>query len=408
MAAPLEGIRILDWTMWQQGPVASAMLADLGAEVIKIEDSAGGDAGRGLMRQRGVSTALPGGRNCYTEYTNHNKKAITVNLKNPHGREVVYRLAAKSDVLVQNFRKGVATRLGMDYTTLSRYNPRIICANASGYGPKGPDSGEPSYDYLALARSGMMTAIGEEGMPPLSMVGAVADQMGAVMLAYGVMTALFVRERTGVGQELDVSILSAMIALQGMHVSTALLLNRQLPGQERARAFNPIYNHYRCQDGRWIALAHPQVARYWPALCRVLGIEELVNDPRMANHEAMEKNCESLVAMLDKIFATRTLDEWMKALKEGGDFIYSPVNNVLDLARDPQVIANEYISELDHPVLGKVKVVGPPVVFSKTPGLRGAEMRPAPELGQDTEEVLQEVGGYTWEEITRLREEQAI
>jgi len=405
VTAPLEGIRVLDWTIWQQGPVASAMLADMGAEVIKIEDSAGGDPGRGLMRQRGISTELPGGRNCYTEYTNHNKKSMTINLKSPRGREVAYRLVEKSDVFVQNFRKGVAARLGMDYATLSRHNARIICANASGYGPKGPDSCEPSFDYLALARSGIMTAIGEAGMPPLSMVGGVADQMGAVMLAYGIMTALFVRERTGVGQELDVSILSAMIALQGMHVATALLLKRQLPGQERARAFNPIYNHYECRDGKWIALAHPQVTRYWPALCRVLGIEEMINDPRMASHDAMEKNCESLVAKLDRVFATRTRDEWMKALKEGGDFIYSPVNSVIDLSQDPQVIENEYISDFDHPALGKVKVVGLPVVFSKTPG---AITRPAPEYGQNTEEVLRDVCGYSWEEITCLKEEQAI
>ena len=183
MAMPLEGIRIIDWTIWQQGPLSTTMLGDLGAEVIKIENRAGGDPGRGVMSLGGFDLADQ--PNFYFEANNRNKKSITLDLSKPEGREVVHRLVAESDVFVQNFRKGVAARLELDYETLRKHNPMLIYGSATGYGPKGPDSGEPSFDLLGLARSGMMMAAGEPDMPPLSIAGAVADQMGGIMLAYG-------------------------------------------------------------------------------------------------------------------------------------------------------------------------------------------------------------------------------
>lgn len=405
MAAPLAGIRVLDWTIWQQGPVASVMLADMGAYVIKIEEKGSGDPGRGLKRSRGINMELPQGRAVYFETNNRNKKGIALDLKKEKGKEIIYRLVEKSDVFVQNFRQGVAERLGMDYKSLVRYNPRLIYANASGYGAKGPDSQEPSFDYLGLARSGMMNSVGEPDMPPLGMAGGIADQMGAIMLSYGILLALLARERFGIGQELDVSHLGSMMWLQGLNISTFLLVGQELPKHKRAEALNPLWNHYKCKDSRWIALAHLQPDRYWPDFCKAIGFPELSTDSRFCDMNAREKNYQELIPVLDKIFSQRTLSEWMKVFAEEGDFIYCPVQQVSDLPADPQVIENEYIQSYDHPALGNIKLMGIPVKLGKTPG----NIRlPAPAFGEHTEEILTEIAGYSWEEIAALKEEDVI
>ena len=402
---PLEGVRVIDWTIWQQGPVASALLADLGAEAIKVEERWGGDPGRGLKRVRGISTDLGYGRNFYLENNNRGKKSIAVDLKKDEGKEIIYRLVEKSDVFVQNFRQGVAERLSMDYKTLKKFNERLIYARASGYGPRGPDSASPAFDYLGLARSGIMFAIGEPDMPPLGIVGGVADQMGAVMLAFGIIIALFVRERTGKGQEVDVSHLGSMIYLQQLNVAASLLLGRELPRQSRKEASNPLWNHYRCKDGKWIALAHLQPDRYWGALCKALGIEELEKDPRFENMEARERHARELIEILDRVFAEKTSDEWKKILREKGDFIFEVIQSVSDLKDDPQALENEYIIDYSHPVLGDIKLVGLPFRFSETPG---KVRNPAPEFGEHTEEVLINICGYSWDDIERLKAKEVI
>jgi crotonobetainyl-CoA:carnitine CoA-transferase CaiB-like acyl-CoA transferase len=405
MTKPLEGYRILDWTIWQQGPVATMMLADLGAEVIKIEERVGGDPGRGVMSIAGSTTGGEGKRNYYFEANNRHKKSIALDLKKPEGREIVYRLAEKSDVFVQNFRKGVAAKLGLDYPTLSRYNPKLIYASATGYGPKGPDAGEPSFDYMGLARSGIMMAVGEPDMDPQNITGGIADQMGAIMLAHGIVVALLARERHGIGQEVDTSHLGSMMALQGLNLACRLTLGKEFKRFYRTKAVNPLWNHYKCQDGKWICLAMPQADRYWSDFCKALGIQELEHDPRFANMKVRGKNAEALIAILDTVFASKPRDEWMRILKAGGDFIYTIVNSVNDLPDDPQMLANEYVVDYDHPAWGPIKVVGSPLILSKTPAdPRGA----APEFGEHTEQVLIDLLGYSWDEVARLKEAQVI
>jgi crotonobetainyl-CoA:carnitine CoA-transferase CaiB-like acyl-CoA transferase len=405
MPMPLEGIRVLDWTIWQQGPVSTMMLGDLGAEVIKIEERVGGDPGRGIMSIGGTMTGVSGQRNYYFEVNNRHKKSITLNLKSPEAKEVVYKLVAKSDVFVQNFRKGVAGKLGLDYQTLSKYNPKLIYASATGYGPDGPDSGEPSFDYMGLARSGIMNAVGEPDMAPLSITGGVADQMGAIMLAYGVITALYTRERFGIGQEVDSSHLGSMMALQGLNLASRLTLGKEFRRSHRHKAPNPLWNHYKCSDDKWICLAMIQADRYWPDFCKALGIQHLEKDPKFATMASRGKNSEELIAVLDKAFASKPRDEWMSILKNGGDFIYTIVNSINDLPDDPQMLANDYVVPYDHPVWGPVKIVGVPVRFSKTPGdPRGV----APEFGEHTEQVLVDMLGYSWEDVGRLKEKEVI
>ena len=404
MSGPLDGIRIIDWTIWQQGPVATQMLADLGAEVIKIEERERGDPGRGITAVAGSAT-VKSGRNYYFEANNKHKKSIALNLKQPEAREIVHRLAARSDVFVQNFRKGVAQRLGLGYAELAALNPRIIYASASGYGPEGPDSGEPSFDYLGQARSGIMNAIGTGSTAPSYVYGGIADQMGAIMLAYGVLAALFARERTGIGQEVDASHLGSMMALQGLNVVARTIMGKEFPRNTRANAYNPLWNHYRCADDKWISLAMLQPDRYWKNFCEVVGKPELVEDPRFAEAKVRGKNSAALVAIFDEVFAARPRDEWMRVLKGRGDFIYTIVNSVSDLPDDPQVRANGYVVDYDHPALGNLTLLGMPVKLSATPGEPRGH---APELGEHTELLLTEMLGYSWDDVARLREANVI
>ena len=405
MQRPLDGVRIIDWTIWQQGPVSTMMLADLGAEVIKIEERVGGDPGRGVLSIAGALVGATSGPNFYFEANNRHKQSLTLDLKNPKATEIVHQLAEKSDVFVQNFRKGVADKLGIGYAALSERNPQLIYASASGYGPFGPDAGEPSFDYMGLARSGIMTAVGEPQMEPLSIAGGIADQMGAIMLAYGVMAALLSREKYGMGQEVDISHLGSMTALQGLNVACKTILGKEFKRIPRAAAPSPLWNHYKCGDDKWICLAMPQQDRYWADFCKVLGIEQVLDDSRFATMSDRADNAKDLIPILDAAFASRPRDAWMQALKAGGDFIYTVVNTIADLPSDEQMLANEYIVDYDHPRIGKTQLVGVPVRLSKTPGdPKGA----APEFGEHTERILTELLDYSWEDVAKLREEEVI
>src|SRR5437879_9985981 len=390
MPMPLDGVRVIDWTIWQQGPVASLMLGDLGADVIKIEERVGGDPGRGVLKAQGLD--LRDRPNFYFEANNRNKRSLTVDLKKPEGVAIVQRLAERADVFVQNFRKGVAGRLGLDAATLRARNPRLVYASASGYGPEGPESGAPSFDYLGLARSGIMYSCGEPDDDPLAIAGGIADQMGAIMLAYGIVTALLARERTGRGQEVDASHLGSMAWLQGLRLSAGRMLGRALPRQPRRFATNPLWNHYRCGDRLWLALSMLQPDRYWERFCAVLEIPEAAAEARFKSMLDRMMNAGECTALLDEVFARRPRAERLRRLAAGGDFIYSIINAVDDLPDDPQMQANGYVTAFEHPAFGPTQVI----------------RLPAPEFGQHTEVILTEVLGYSWEEIGRLREAEVI
>jgi len=406
MPTPLEGIRVLDWTQWQMGPWAAAMLAELGAEVIHIENPVTGDHGRGLG-QAGLSD-LPQGKTAYFEINNRGKKSIALDLVKEEGKEVIYRLVRNSDVFLNNFRQGVPERLKLDYETLCKYNPKLIYAAASGYGPKGPDSQEPAFDVVGLARSGIMTMIGGPDDPPLNITLGIADQMGAIMTAYGIMTAIVARERFGIGQKVDASHLGSMMALQGLGIGMQLYYRPDSPKYfkpDRKAARNPLWNQYQCKGGEWIMLGMLQPDRQWGLICKGLGMEYLENDPKFDNADSRRENSRELIAIMDDIFKKKSVHEWMRTFKETGDIICTPVQSIADLENDPQVLANDYIIDQNHEVIGPVKVLGMPIQLSKTPGFVKCE---APEFGQHTEEVLKEVGGYTWEEISELKEKEVI
>ena len=404
MNGPLEGIKVLECGIWQMGPSATASLGDLGAEVIKVEERIHGDPGRGIKWIRGIPVELPQGKSWYFEYNNRNKRSITLDLKKAEGREIFFKLIKIADVFIQNFRLGVADELGIDYSKLSKHNPGLIYASATGFGSRGPDAKEPAFDYLGQARSGMMTIAGEPDAPPVVYGAGIADQSGAIMLAYGVLAALFARERSGIGQEIEVSHLGSGINLLGLDVFGTIVSGHAPPRVSRKKAYNPLWNIYKCGDEKWIALAMLQPDRYWSTICRALGLDQLLDDPRFNNMESRRKNCEELIAILDQVLITKSSTEWLKILKSAGDIICSPVNTLGDLLTDPQVVENKYITEFDHPTLGKIKAVGMPVKFSRSPG----KLRlPAPEFGQHSEEILLELG-YTRDEIAAFKDGEVI
>ena len=403
---PLKGIRVLDWTMWQFGPVSTSMMGDMGADVIKIE-ALDGDSGRALIQASTVKPTMMGGRNSYFEACNRNKRGISVDLKTPEGREIIHKLVESADVFVQNFRKGVAERLGLDYKTLREINPMLIYGSGSGYGPEGPDAFLPSFDGCAPARSGLMMSATPAGADnPNRVIQAVSDQVAAIHLCLGVLAALVARSIRGIGQKVDASHLSASMWLQGLGISMTLMSGGQrIKAYDRTRPPNPLTNLYKCKDGRWMQLMHLQSDRYWKPLAGIVGIPELIDDPRFSTMSARGENTEELVEILDGRFATKTFDEWDRTFRQGGDFIYAKVQSVDELEHDPQVTANDYITTFDHPALGPIKMCNHPIIYSETPA---GIWREAPELGQHTEEVLIEELGYNWKDIEGLQEAGAI
>jgi len=397
---PLQGVLIADWTVFQTGPSATQLLADMGAEVIKIETPAGGDLARGSTRDAGKFMNLPHGLPYGFECNNRNKKSIAVDLTTEEGKKIVYTLVAKADVFVQNFRVGVAKKLRVDYETLQQYNPALIYANCNGYGTRGAQATQAALDPAIHAASGMMLGIGEADMPPIHLPGAMSDQTTGIMLAYAIMVALFYRERRGIGQEVNVAMLGTMIWVQTNNILYSLMSGKPRERQLRRKAKNPLVNHYRCQDDRWILLAHFQPDKYWTAFCRAMGLEHLKDDPRFNTLKAREDNCSELITLLDEAFARKDRQEWL-TIFDAADLIYSPIKDYWEVVNDPQVLANEFLTTFDHPALGEIKEIGIPAELSKTPG---AIRAPAPQLGQHTEEVLVDMLGYSWEDIEKLRD----
>ncbi|MDH5695625.1 MAG: CoA transferase [Dehalococcoidia bacterium] len=401
MAGPLDGVRVVEITMFQQGPVAGMRLGDLGADVIKVEPKTG-DPGRGMMRIIGADTGLKG-RNYYFESNNRNKRSIVLDLKTGKGIEIFLKLIDRADVFLTNMSIEAPQRMGIGPEALLARNPRLIYAQASGWGREGPDAEVLSFDYTGIARSGTMMMCGERDGPPATLIPGMGDEHGGLMCAWAVTAALYAREKTGKGQLVDSSLMGSLIALHGVNFAAPGVLGREFPRLLRAEAGNPIYNHYKCADGKWIVIAHLQPDRYWPNVCKAMGIEELEHDPKFSTIEARHDNAKELVSILDKKFATKTRAEWMEIFKKE-NVIHTPIQSAAEVFEDPQALANAYIVEVEHPVWGKIKMLGFPWTFHET---SASVRREAPELGQHTEEILLELG-YTWDDISKLKDEQVI
>jgi CoA:oxalate CoA-transferase len=397
MAGPLDGVKVVEITMFQQGPVAGMRLGDLGAEVIKIEAKTG-DPARGFMKIIGAMAGLTG-RNYYFEHTNRNKRSLVLDLKTEKGMEIFLALIDRADVFLNNMSIGAPVRMGIGPEVLLGRNPRLIYAQASGWGRKGPDAKALSFDYTGIARSGLMMSCGEKGSPPTQILPGIGDEIGGLMCAFGVTAALYAREKTGKGQVVDTSLMGSIIGALGFIMAAPAILGQEFPREIRALAGNPLYNHYRCKDERWIAIAHLDPDRYWPKICRAMGIRDLEHDPRFNGIEARGKYAKELVAILDERFATKTRDEWSEILGKEG-CIFTPIQTPTEVSNDPQAWANNYFIRVEHPEWGAIKMTGFPWDFSATPA---SWRRKAPGFGEHNEEILAELG-YTAEEIASLRE----
>ena len=407
MSKPLEGVRILEVAQWWFVPSAGALLADWGAEIIKIEHPEVGDPQRGLV----TSGLVPaGGFNFMWEQPNRGKKSVGIDIKTEGGRELIYKLAEKSDVFLTSFLPDAREKLKIDVDDIRKANPKIIYARGSGQGVRGPDARRGGYDGASYwARGGVASAItgaGHDG-PPVGQRPAFGDSIGGMTIAGGITSALFKRERTGEPSVIDISLLS--VALWNISADITMVkaleslgLKGGMPKMDRRRVPNPIVNAYPTKDGRWIMLIMLQSDRDWPDLCQHLNREDLIADPRFENAAKRAENGAACVAILDEIFRSGTLEEWKQKLATTQG-VWAPVQHPGELYQDPQVVANGYLPEVTLNDGNVAQLVANPVQFDEQP----YQLSGAPECGQNTEETLLDLG-IEWDQITRYKEEKAI
>lgn len=397
---PLEGIKILDCTIWQNGPLASVMLGDMGADIIKVEEPKKGDPSRRLVE----IGSPPSGVGAYFEANNRNKRSMSLNLKSEAGIALFYRLVKNTDIVMHNFKVGVAERLGIDHSSLTKHNKKIITAVATGLGKKGDDAKLGVFDILGLARSGAMHALRYPGCDyQYTAAFGLADQVGALVLAQGITLALLARERFDIGQEIEASQLGSMMLLQQMGITRQLINGIGPTIADRTQNVNPLFSVYPGSGDRWFAIGGLQPDRYWKDFCLVIGRSDIVFDKRFEDMSSRTRHAAELVAILDTIFIKKPREYWLSqlAIKE---IPCAPINDYNDLKTDCQVVANQYITQVEHPGAGTISAVGLPIKLSETPG---EIQSTAPEFGQHTEILLLEEG-LSWEEINELKEKNAI
>src|SRR5438309_2849561 len=399
---PLQGVRVVACSTAQAGTVPYMLMADLGAEVIKIEVPEGGDNSRG-------STVLPGFPSTYFETNNRGVKSLTLNLKTEEGRDILKKLVARADMFGQNFRPGAAEKNGFGYDELRRVNPKLVYISISGYGPKGPNAHLPGTDSMAQALGGIAQAYATPGQPLKTGIVSVADETCAILAFGGALAALTHARATGIGQKVDCSLLGGQIRLMGWTLTTAMWRNRDpVTGQARitGTAERPgISASFNDGDGKPLVF-QLNGARAWRSAMTALGFYERLEREGFGDLGIVidsEEKRAALLSLLDELFATGPRDEWVAKLR-AADIVAAPINAVLEASNDPDVVANGYVAEIDYPKYGKrLKVHGSPWQFSETPARIGT----APELGADNDAVLAEFG-YTPAQIRDLSERKII
>jgi crotonobetainyl-CoA:carnitine CoA-transferase CaiB-like acyl-CoA transferase len=397
---PLDGVLVLEYGVFHAGPGAGAILGDLGAEVLKIEDMTG-DPERYWTKLGLLDIAMPNGESAMFQFSNRNKRSVCLDINSGKGRQIFERLVARTDVFLTNLRQSTKKKLAIDYEALHGLNPRMIHANVSGYGPEGPMSDLGAFDPLGLARSGLMFVTGSED-PKLLHIG-ILDQATAIAASHAVMTALFVRERSGMGQEVHVSLYSVGQWLTAANLTIHSLLGVDPIIPANRTEHSPLRNRYRCKDGKWIICTHHPEEKYWPTFCEATGQTHLLSDLRFADAKDRAANRAALIEILDEMFAQRTSEEWMEVFVARG-LMFCPVQQVGEIKNDPQALANRYMVDFQDPTMGRLKIPGYPVHFSENSvGTRSL----APSLGQHTIEVLRELR-YSDQEIDDLKRDGVI
>jgi crotonobetainyl-CoA:carnitine CoA-transferase CaiB-like acyl-CoA transferase len=388
------GIRVVELAQWVFVPVAGALLADWGADVVRI-DKLEGDPYRGLATQ-GIGTDS-GGINLSVALANRGKRSVALDVRTDGGQEVLHKLLDTADVLLTSLRPAALERLGLGSDQVRERWPRLVYARGHGYGVRGPDADLPGYDASAYwARGGVGHVLTPpERDYPISQRGAFGDRNGGMALAFGIAAALLRRGQTGEGSVVDVSLLATAMWTLSSDLLSAL--QGAAPRAPEGRVLvNPLVSSYRTKDGRHIQLVFLESDRYWPEFCALVGRDDLATDPRFADLAARGANAAACAAELDEVFAARTFGEW-KELLDGIDAPWAPVQAVEELLDDPQVVANDYVGEVELEDGGGYRLPRVPVQFDEQP----PALRRAPEHGEHTEEVLLELG-YSWQDIAAL------
>jgi len=421
MVLALSGIKVIDVSQVAAVPMAARHLGDFGADVIHVENPITGDSWRYYQAGQGPgNNGVPSKINYNWENYNRNKRSLSIDLTHPSGQEIIHRLVEKADVFVTNLRQFEMEKFKLGYNVLNRINPKIIYGSLSGYGKKGPDKDIPAYDITAFwARSGMCDMLTQPSLPNPGYRTAIGDNVAGLALAYGIMTALFHRERTGVGQEIDVSLLHAGMYQISYDVAGALVTDLDFrdwrdepPGELSKRAFeanvpvtyflrsklmNPLAAGYYTKDNILLILMMLRPDPYWGRFCKAIGKPELANDSRFTLFNARAENRNLLISILDQLFSTKTAAEWEPLLR---DIPHAPVRTIKQAINDPQAEANNFFVKYTHPEYGQIRMLANPVNLSKTPA---NVRRPAPAVGEHTVEILRE-NGFAYEQIEKLKE----
>jgi crotonobetainyl-CoA:carnitine CoA-transferase CaiB-like acyl-CoA transferase len=398
----LAGVRVVEVAQWWFVPAAGAVLADWGAEVLKVEHPVSGDPMRGLVSSGLVPGA--GQVNFMVEQPNRGKRGLGIDLANPDGRALLYRLVATADVFLTSFLPEARRKLRIDVDDIRQINPKIIYARGHGQGARGPDAERGGYDAASFwCRGGICNALTPAGAEtPIMQRAALGDSTGGLALAGGIAAALFKRERSGEPSVVDLSLLNTAMWLLAPDIIASTLSSQPMPQFGRSDAPNPIVNSYKTKDDRWLFLNMLQPDRFWPDLCRRIGHPELIEDERFKDGMSRFMNRIDCVRTLDAIFASRTLDEWRSALADA-EGVWAPMQTAGELPADPQTTANGYLLPVEHADGSTFSLVANPLQFDG-----GApRVQRAPDLGQHTEEVLLELG-VSWDELAKYKETGAI
>jgi crotonobetainyl-CoA:carnitine CoA-transferase CaiB-like acyl-CoA transferase len=391
----LDGVRVLDLSRVIAGPWCGALLADLGADVIKVEDPGGGDESRTWPPHKDGEAAA------YLLF-NRNKRGMTLDLKAPEAVEVVKALVGTTDVLIENFRTGTMESYGLGYEALAAINPRLIYCSVSAFGRTGPRKDSPGYEALMQAFSGIMSITGEPGGQPVRAGVSFLDLSTGMLCAMGVCAALIQRERTGLGQRVDGSLLETAVSLLAFHAEGYLLTGAIPKALGSGHPSLSPYRNFKCKDGQWIFIAAAN-DRFWAKLAGALGLDGLAADPRFSVNQQRVKNRIELEALLERVIAERDRDTLLKLLAEA-DVPAAPVNTVDQVMTDPQTVERGIVQKVSHPTLGAIPVVGTPLHFSRmAPGVRSA----APLRGEHTDQILAECG-LAPAKIRELRDKKVV
>lgn len=392
----LSGIRILDLSRVLAGPYGTLLMGDLGAEIIKIEDPVGGDP------TRNVTLKKVQGEDPYFLGLNRNKKSITLNLATPQGREVFHRLVKISDVVYDNYRPDVLGKLGMDYETLKKVNPRIISCSISGFGHTGPMKYRPAFDLTVQAMGGAMSVTGEPGRPPVRLGLPMGDLAGGMLAAYAISAALFHREKTGEGLKIDLSLLDCQVSLL-TYMAQYYFFDGVIPGPIGSGHQSIVpYQAFKTQD-IWIVVA-VFVEKFWPKFCKVLELEDLIPDPRFDKNRMRLQNRATLIPILEQAILKWKGRDLLQKLDEE-DVPAAPVNTFDRILSDPQILSRNMVVEIDHPKAGKFKSVGNPVKVSP---ISEEKFQPPPLLGQHNEVIYCEMLGYSLADLDTWKKEGII